>query len=158
MKKIRLVGIILLQVILYTGFAQNNQFKFNLVEGPNGKPLGKIQTIVQDPHGYMWFASQGEKCVYRYDGNQLITYKHEDGNPNSLGITYIETMYADAAGMIWIGGNGLDQYNPATGIFKHYPQDKKDSGRLSDGLISTIANDEQGRLWVKSSHQKACPK
>ena len=45
-------------VILQHGTAQNNELKFNLVEGPNGKPLGKINAITQDPHGYMWFSGQ----------------------------------------------------------------------------------------------------
>ena len=147
--KILFFNIVILLLITYNCTSQNNLFKFNLVEGPNGKPLGKINAIAQDPYGYMWFAGQGEKCIYRFDGNQIITYKHEDGNPNSLGNIHIETIHIDDAGMIWIGGGGgLDRYNAATGIFKHYRHDKKDSGSLSDGFIFTIANDAQGRLWV----------
>ena len=33
--------------------------------------------------------------------------------------------------MIWIGGKGLDQYNPVTGIFKHYRHVQNDPGSLA---------------------------
>ena len=147
-REIRISVIIFFQLLANYCAAQNNNLKFNLVEGNNGKPLGKINAITQDPNGYMWFASQGQNCIYRYDGNQFITYKHEDGRPNSLSISGIETMYADDAGIIWIGGQGLDEYNPKTGIFKHYRHDNNDSGSLCDSYIFTIAKDGQGRLWV----------
>ncbi len=47
------------QLLFLISAAQNNELKFNLVEGPNGKPLGKITAITQDPHGYMWFSGAG---------------------------------------------------------------------------------------------------
>jgi len=146
--KITITAIILLLVILQHGIAQNNDLRFNLVEGPNGKPLGKINAITQDPHGYMWFCGQDEKCLYRYDGNRMISFRHDDANPNSLGMTGLETVYADDAGIIWVGGYGLDQYNPATGVFKHYRHEPNDPGSLSANLVSIILKDHQGILWV----------
>src|SRR5436190_13492650 len=123
--KIVIPAVLFFQLIFLFGIAQNNELKFNLVEGPNGKLLGNITAITQDPHGYMWFAGQHAECLYRYDGNRMISFRHDDANPNSLGGTGLETVYADDSGMIWIGfgdnpKGGLDQFNPATGIFKHY--------------------------------------
>ncbi len=140
--KIAITAIILLLVTLQHGTAQNNELKFNLVEGANGKPLGNITAITQDPHGYMWFSGQGAHCLYRYDGNRMISFRHDDANPNSLGGTNLETVYADDSGMIWVGyGEArLDQFNPVTGIFKHY--------RLSIGKVTVILRDHQGVLWV----------
>ena len=60
--KITITAIILLLVIVQHGTAQNNDLKFNLVEGPNGKPLGKINAITQDTRGYMWFCGQDENA------------------------------------------------------------------------------------------------
>src|SRR6478672_4591760 len=107
--KIHISAIIFLQSFFFYCGAQNNDLKFNLVAGPNGKPLGKIRNIIQDPHGYMWFAGEGEKCIYRYDGNKMTIFRHDDANPNTLGGTNINSVYADNAGMIWIGlVEGLD--------------------------------------------------
>ncbi|MFI5187505.1 MAG: two-component regulator propeller domain-containing protein [Chitinophagales bacterium] len=154
--KITITAIILLLVIFHNGAAQNNELKFNLVEGPNGKPLGYITAITQDPHGYMWFAGQSAECLYRYDGSRMISFRQDSLNPNSpnsLGGTNLETVYADDSGMIWVGfgdtGNkGLDQFNPATGIFKHYRNVPNDPGSLSFGIVTVILRDHQGILWV----------
>src|SRR6478672_6841432 len=101
---------LILSAISIAGYSQNDDLKFNLVTGPNGKPLGKINAITQYPHGYMWFAGNGENCIYRYDGIRMTSFRHDEANPNSLGIDNPETIYADKKGMIWIGQNGLDQY------------------------------------------------
>ena len=152
--KITISAIILLLVILQHGTAQNNELKFNLVEGPNGNRLGNITAITQDPHGYMWFSGQEAECLYRYDGNRMISFRHDSQNPNSpnsLGGTNLETVYADNSGMIWVGfgePGGLDQYNPATGIFKHYRNVPNDPASISADLVSIILRDHQGILWV----------
>jgi ligand-binding sensor domain-containing protein len=106
--KIIITAIIFLLVILHQGTAQNNnELKFNLVEGDNGKLLGNITAITQDRNGYMWFAGQGAQCLYRYDGNRMISFRQDAANPNSLRETQLETVYADDAGMIWVGGSGV---------------------------------------------------
>src|SRR4026209_883683 len=104
--KITIIPIILLLVIVQQGTAQNNELKFNLVEGVNGSLLGNITAITQDRNGYMWFAGQGAGCLYRYDGNRMISFRQDSLNPNSLGGSNLETVYADDdSGMIWIGFN-----------------------------------------------------
>ena len=135
---------------LQSGLAQNPVIKFNLVEGNDGEPLGQINAITQDPNGYMWFSGTQKSCIYRYDGMRMTTYKHDSLNENSLGGATTETVYADSAGMIWVGfyTGGIDQYNPATGIFKHYRNDPKDTASLSDGMVSVIMRDHKGTLWV----------
>ena len=148
--KIIIAAIVLLQLTFLVGAAQNSDLKFNLVEGPNGEPLGKINAITQDRYGYIWLAGNGNKCLYRYDGNRMISFRHDDANPNSLGGSTIQSVYADDAGMIWIGmGEGLDQFNPATGIFKHYRNDRKEFDSLSSGAHTMpVLRDRKGRLWV----------
>jgi ligand-binding sensor domain-containing protein len=148
--KITITAFLFLQLIFLLGKAQNNEIKFSLVEGANGKLLGNINAITQDPHGYMWFAGQSAECLYRYDGNRMISFRHDDANPKSLGGTNLETVYADDSGMIWVGfgdQRGLDQFNPATGIFKHYRNLPNDPGSTS-GIVTVIVRDHQGILWV----------
>jgi signal transduction histidine kinase/ligand-binding sensor domain-containing protein len=138
------------QLICGESFAQTREIKFNLVEGNNGEPLGRINAITQDPHGYMWFSGQGNRCIYRYDGIHFIAFKQDSLNKNSLGGTNTETIYADSSGMIWIGffTGGLDQYNPSSGVFKHFVHDSTDSASLGAGMISAILRDHRGRLWI----------
>jgi signal transduction histidine kinase/ligand-binding sensor domain-containing protein len=149
-EKILLAVLLLLHLFSHKCTAQIPETKFNLVVGNNGEPLSRIIGITQDPHGYMWFAGKMPGCLYRYDGNRVVTFKHDSLNSNSLGGTNPETVYADANGMIWIGfyESGMDQYNPETGIFKHFHNNPKDPESLSEGIISVILKDHLGRLWV----------
>ncbi len=130
--------------------AQSNPIKFNLVTGNNGEALGQINAITQDPSGYMWFSGPHKGCIYRYDGTRMISYYPDSLDENSLGDNHPETIYADNTGMIWTGffDDGLDQYNPSTGIFRHYKNDPKDPGSLSAGMVSVILRDRKGTLWV----------
>jgi len=141
---------ILFGVTSIRGASQNEEVKFELVEGLNGERLGKITAISQDPTGYMWLSGQDAKCLYRYDGIRLLRYEHDSKNINSLGGTDLETVYADAIGNIWIGflGDGLDRFNTSTGIFSHFRHDPKDPSSLAGNLVSSLVKDSRGRLWV----------
>ena len=142
--------ILLFQVIFHPAFAQNNELKFNLVEGPNGKPFGHIRNITQDPQGYIWLSAQVGKCIYRFDGNRYLIFRHDEANPNSLGGISINSVSADDSGMIWIGmDNGLDQYNPVTGIFKHFRLKPSYPDSLGGGpTFAPVIKDRKGRIWV----------
>jgi signal transduction histidine kinase/ligand-binding sensor domain-containing protein len=69
-----------------------------------------------------------------------------------------ETIYADPTGMIWIGfvRGGMEQFNPATGVFKDYKHDPADASSLSAGMVSAILRDRLGRLWVGTAGGLDC--
>ncbi|MDZ7604288.1 MAG: two-component regulator propeller domain-containing protein [Cyclobacteriaceae bacterium] len=81
---------------------------FKRFELPGG-PLGNsVQAIIQDNVGYMWFASQAG--LHRYDGRNFETFRTDPGNPNTIISDYIEDIYLDSKGKIWLshwlgGGN-----------------------------------------------------
>ena len=148
--KVIFAVIILLHVSFNFALSQSDEIRFSLVTGDNGEPLGKITGITQDPHGYMWFSGQDQKCLYRYDGIRMISFRHDNLEENSLGGYNPETVYADQNGMIWVGFNDgvLDQFNPLTGKFRHYRNDPNDPSSLSDAGVGSILKDSRGRLWV----------
>src|ERR1700733_12932726 len=145
--KIQQTLFILLLLTFQRGVAQNNSILFNKFDSLNGEPVGKINAVCQDPNGIMWFCGNAEHCLYRYDGNLLTRFFQDDKHPNSLGFYSLETIYADDQGLIWIGGDALDQYNPSTGIFKHYRHSNTDSSSLSGG-VNTILKDHNGKVWI----------
>jgi ligand-binding sensor domain-containing protein len=124
--------------------AQYEAILFSNMDSVTGTNLGKITAITQDPSGIMWFAGQGNNCLYRYDGKTINNFKLDNNNPNSLGFKSIETVYADKQGMIWIGGEGLDRYDPRTAVFTHYIK----SGTSKDKIVVfAIFKDHQGNVW-----------
>jgi len=130
------------------------ELNFSKLEGLYGKPLGKIRNITQDPYGFMWFAGEEEKCIYRYDGSKLTLYRKDNFNTNSLGGVNVATVYADNDGIIWVGftGSGLDAFNPSTNTFTHYRHDDSNKMSLADDNVNTILKDSQGRVWIGTAN------
>src|SRR3982751_4194079 len=89
---------ILLFLISVRSVSQN--IYFNNVPPPPGKSFYHITGMVQDQQGYMWLASKNG--LFRYDGYQMIHYKSNPLDANSLGSDYLEAICIDHDGIIWI--------------------------------------------------------
>lgn len=144
----------LLFLLLLSGnsHAQTTNIRFNPVTEKDGVSLGKINGITQDANGYMWFADQTQKCITRYDGYSMVSFRNNPLNNNSLGGTYPECIFADASGTVWIGffGTGVDQFDPETNNFKHFRHQPNDPGSLSNDTVTAVLMDHLGNLWVGS--------
>jgi signal transduction histidine kinase/ligand-binding sensor domain-containing protein len=129
-----------------------NTIPFYKLDSLNGTQLGRITGITQDPGGTMWFCDADHRCVYRYDGNIITSYRQDAGNPNSLRVSHPETIYADDQGLIWVGGDGLDQLNPQSGFVKHFIHNDKDNSSLTNGDVFAILKDHNGTIWVGTNN------
>ncbi len=142
--------IVLLLVSGIKSSAQNKQLFFNPILGNDGIFLGKINSITQDPQGYIWLSDQDNGCIIRYDGSRMTSFKFDQKNPNSLGGTYPEYLFADTTGVIWIGfyGTGLDRYDPESGKFTHFRHKQGDPTSLSNDTVASVLMDRKGNLWI----------
>ena len=63
---------------------------------------------------------------------------------------YVEAIYADSNGIIWVGTNekGLDRLDPVTGIFTHFNHHANVPSSLGCDSITAILIDKQGIFWV----------
>ncbi|HEV8506185.1 MAG TPA: two-component regulator propeller domain-containing protein [Chitinophagaceae bacterium] len=149
---IRTYMIIALLAVATNGLSQTTQIKFNLVPGTNGVSLGKINGMIRDSKGFMWFSDQTFGCIVRFDGSHMTKFVYDPNNPNSLGGYYPECLESDTSGNIWIGfyGMGLDKFDPATNSFTHYRYDKNDAASLSSDSVSVVRVDHLGNVWVGS--------
>jgi len=80
----RIFVFIILFLFSIKSSAQKIQLDFNLVSGTNGISLGKINRITQDKWGYMWFVDQRNKCLIRFDGSRMKTYRNDPLDTNSI--------------------------------------------------------------------------
>jgi ligand-binding sensor domain-containing protein len=147
------IYIILFLLTVKNSCAQTQPVKFNLVTGSNGIALGRINGITRDLHGVTWFSDQDHQCIIRYNGTMMTRYGFDVKNPNSpnsLGGRYPECIFADSAGMIWVGfwGTGLDRLDPKTNTFTHYRHQANDPASLANDTVSAILVDHLGNLWV----------
>jgi len=130
--------------------AQIQDVKFSLFSGTNGVTLGKINGMVRDKFGYLWFSDQSNRCIIRFDGSHMTRYQNDPQNPNSLGGFYPECLFADSSGNIWVGfyGMGLDKFDPVANKFTHYRHSGKDPESLSDDFVTALLVDHLGNVWV----------
>lgn len=105
--------------------------------------------MCQDNKGFLWLADNYNGLL-RYDGSNLISYKSNPHNTNSLVSDHLECLYAGSKGNIWIGSfqNGLDRLDPETETFTHFQHNKADAHSLCNNDIRALLEDHNGTLWV----------
>jgi ligand-binding sensor domain-containing protein/signal transduction histidine kinase len=100
----------------------------------------KVDQIVQDNQGFMWFGTR--YGLYRYDGYTLKVFVREPGNPNSLDGVSIKALFKDRDGALWVGcDQSLNKFDPTTESFVRYPIP----------LTTHITQDTAGLLWLATS-------
>ena len=82
----------------------------------DGLSQGTVNAIIQDPQGFMWFATQDG--LDRYDGNSFTSISRERTNRGALPRNFVTTIASDGFGTLWIGtdGGGLASRDAATGV------------------------------------------
>ncbi len=139
-----LIGLCFLYI---STISANSQTIFRKVAPPIGS-FGVVGGIAQDKEGYMWFATG--RGLYRYDGYRFKLFTHNPSDPNSIGETHLETVYADSRGFIWIATwtSGLDRLDPASNNIIHFRHHADDPASLSHDFVRSIVEDHQGVIWI----------
>ena len=109
-----------------------------------------INTIYQDRQGFIWFGSNDG--LNRYDGYEMIVYKHDPNDANSLSGNMITTIYEAPSkpDVLWLGTmhNGLIRFDRENGTFTSYPHDPSNPKSLHHSFVTSILEDREGILWV----------
>ncbi|NER09705.1 sensor histidine kinase [Muriicola jejuensis] len=130
--------------------AQSEKLHFEQISKVDDISLGKINAIIQDSYGFIWFSDQTNRCILRYDGSQMKRFAFDPEKENALGGFYPECFAADSDGALWIGysDKGVDHFDPDTESFTHYTHDPDDPESLSDGGVSAILVAHDGMVWI----------
>jgi signal transduction histidine kinase/ligand-binding sensor domain-containing protein len=150
--RLTIFSFVLLLFFLNSLPAFSQQVIFNKVLPPDGKPFEHVTGITQDVNGYMWLASK--KGLFSYDGYNMIAYKNDPLDPNSIVSDNLEAICADTSGIIWIGTSnaGLLRFDPTTGIFKQFLHNPQDPASINSDFVSVVFADHGGFLWVGTSN------
>ena len=127
--------------------ADKQQIRFSHISLNDEDISGSVTHIIQDRHGFMWFAA-GEG-LFRYDGYDYDVFKPE--RESSDGLTSRPTvLLEDRDGFIWIGTlrTGLFRIDPARGTFTSFVRDPNDPRSLQNNNVHSLLEDRMGRLWV----------
>lgn len=64
--------------------------------------LADVNNIGEDKNGIIWFGTNKEKGLYRYDGKNFSSYKSNFYNPNFVSSNKITDMRSDTDNNLWI--------------------------------------------------------
>lgn len=121
--------------------------RFTHVTVAEGLPHGQVRDVLQDRLGFMWFGTAGGGA--RFDGYELVVYKYDPNDFNSLSNNNVWTLHEDRHGSLWIGTqDGLNRFDPATETFTRFKHDPDDPAGLPHSAVRSIYGDHRGRLWV----------
>ena len=113
--------------------------------------------IIEDSKGDLWIGTLGGG-LNRFDRDKEIffQYKHDDKDPNSICNNFIQYIYEDKSGNLWICTAGglskvaaheiLDANDSIK--FVNYKNNPEDPYSLSDDYITSAYEDNEGVLWI----------
>jgi ligand-binding sensor domain-containing protein len=114
--------------------------RFARISTADGLSQTKVDRIIQDDQGFMWFGTQ--YGLNRYDGYDFKVFAHDPGNPNSLSGVRIRDVFKDRDGTLWVGCDQfLNKFDPKTETFTRYPVP----------FVNHISQDSAGMLWLATS-------
>lgn len=145
--KIFLISLFLFSFNTLAQFSESHRvLHYNLNEGLS---FGIVNGIVQDDNGFMWFAT-GDG-LNRFDGINFKVFKFDSDNPFSIPGNYIQMIFKDAEGLIWVTSRkGLVKFDTKTERFITYRLNGKVQ---SNNDVSSISEGKNGNLWVSSSSE-----
>lgn len=124
----------------------SDHIRFDHITTSQGLSNNLVNDIYQDDHGFIWIGTLSG--LNKYDGYQMKTYYHEDGDETSLRNNSILWLEAGPDEKMWIRtGDGITSFNTLTERFE--PVDAYiDLLQTEDQFIVGIEMDRQGGAWV----------
>ncbi|MEH6305673.1 two-component regulator propeller domain-containing protein [Olivibacter sp. CPCC 100613] len=115
-----------------------------------GLSNNQVRGIVQDHHGFMWFATKDG--LNRYNGYTFDVFRKKAGDSQSL-VHDILTAVTTGNNQVWAATRqGASVYNDTTGAFqtiKYLPYGSKQRQPLHE-VIRSIRGDNQGNIFIAS--------
>jgi ligand-binding sensor domain-containing protein/two-component sensor histidine kinase len=149
-----LIGILLCNTVS----AQNFDPYFTKIGTEKGLSHKKINCILQDRRGFMWFGT--EDGLNRYDGRNFTIFRSEPKISAGLSGNIITDLYEDKSGVLWIAtkDGGITKYDYRQAPlrqFKQFKHERNNPGSIPENGINKITEDAQGNLWLGSSDSYA---
>lgn len=112
-----------------------------------------ISSILEDAQHNYWIGTEGGGLNYynRATGH-FTTYKHDEGNPASLGSNLVKVVYEDKDHNIWTATHGGGLNLLQQGGFKRFFYNPADPGTFSRE-VTAIVEDSRNRFWVGTNNQ-----
>jgi len=139
-----LVARLIITIAIAEATVTGSQLPVKIYTTADGLGSNRINKIVRDSRGYLWFCTN--EGLSRFDGYGFTNYGPQQGLPPSS----INDLLEMRGGEYWIAtSRGLVRFDPTSAVHKFsvfVPDDKASRG------IYTIADDHAGGLWCGTYH------
>ena len=134
-----------------TIIAQSN-YHFEKLGVNEGLPHSDVLDVVQGPYGFIWIATTNGLC--RYDGFNLVTYRHANSEPYSLSGNRTLSLCFTSDSLMLVGteGSGLNIYSTVSDNFTSYKSAPDQDNTISSDVVFEIFQSESGRIWLGTDH------
>ncbi|MEP7373169.1 MAG: two-component regulator propeller domain-containing protein [Chitinophagaceae bacterium] len=127
--------------------AQPDQYKFLHIDTDKGLSHNRINCILKDSKGFMWFGTNSG--LNRYDGYEFRVFRHDLRDSTTLIDDYIIRIMEGPDRKLWIKTrNGLNIFDPLTEKFDRNPQAYLNQLSIPDAGITDIQKDKAGNFWL----------
>ncbi len=142
----------------------------NNPNSPNSLSNNWVNSIYEDRTGVLWIGTRGGglnklvpsagsgQALSKAEGSDLAKekfshYKNNPNSPYSLSDNWVNSIYEDRSGVLWIGtwNGGLNKLDREKEKFTHYKNNPNNPSSLSNNRVLSIYEDpdEVGRvLWI----------
>jgi ligand-binding sensor domain-containing protein/signal transduction histidine kinase len=121
--------------------------EFERYNNNDGLSQNHVFAIAQDHLGFLWFGT--DDGLNRFDGHEFKVFKYNDADTTSIIDNSIRALLVAKDSSIWIGTNGgICRYFPNTEKIVRYFSDYTDPTKLSGSQVSSIVENDDGRIWI----------
>jgi signal transduction histidine kinase/ligand-binding sensor domain-containing protein len=133
-------------------YAQSEEVHFNQLSTKNGLSSNKINDILHDSRGFLWFAT--DMGLHRWDGYEIKLFYHKPGDTSSLSSSSICSIYEDENSILWIGTykNGLNRYHRDLENFTRYEIGNINPEANHQNIVWGICEGHGKNIWVATEY------
>lgn len=120
-------------------------------DDPGSISNNSVRTIYEDHQGRIWVGTRNGLNLLDEDGKSFRRFLMETGEGEAPPHNFIySAIYQDREENLWVGtyGGGLCKMNVEEGDCISYHNDSEDPTTISDNIVFSISEDDQGRFWI----------
>lgn len=131
---------------------QNGTVSWHGAEKGEGPMIrGRVYDMAEDMFGRLWVARyNGDLVLLDRDRNFLGRYHRRLGDDNSLPSSFLDQLFVDRTGVLWIGtfGGGIAKHTPHPGGMRTFVHHPEEPNSLGPGKVNELLAQEDGSLLV----------
>ena len=126
------------------------RLRFDHLTLDDGLPQVSVSSILQDLDGFIWIVTQDG--VARWDGYDMVVYRHDPADSESLSSNLFNGGHMDRDGRLWLMNqqvNSVDVLDPRSGRARRLVADGSPDGLRRGGVSPSVFYDDGAAVWLR---------